>query len=73
MELSLEAILYYLIVIDVTFAVLGAWTGIGKSAYRKLVGGMSKHLPLTRGWATLYLVLVIWLGYTLSRLGIIGF
>ena len=71
MEFSIEAIIYYLIAIDAVFAAISAWTGLGKETFKKL-GPHTRYFPITRGWATLYLALVIWLGCALSRLDIIG-
>lgn len=72
MELSIEAIIYYLIVLDALIANIVAWTGVGgRIVHSSKV--FSKYLPITKGWTTLYIVLVIWLGCALSRLEVIGF
>jgi hypothetical protein len=67
MALGIEAIIWYLVLIDAIFANLTVlfwkkWWN--KKKWRK-------WLPLTGWWTLLYLVIVAWLGYALFRLGII--
>lgn len=68
--MEIEAIIYYLILIDALSANIVAWTGFGKQLLHSSVF-VKRHLPITRGWAVLYLVLVLWLGFALIRLEII--
>jgi len=39
--------------------------------YKKKLPRVSKHLPLTKGWAFVYLALVLWIGWTLCRLSVL--
>lgn len=67
---SIESILYYLVFLDALFAVLVAWSGRGEILNKK-IGFVSRSFPITRGWTLYYLVLVLWVGYALTRLDII--
>jgi hypothetical protein len=70
MTFSIEMIIYYLVLIDAVSATTAAWTGYGAVMNRRFsIFGV--YFPITRGWTTYYLVLVIWIGYALARLGII--
>ena len=71
MYMSIEMILYYLILIDAIGANITAWTGLGEAVFKR-VGVFSKYFPITRGWTTYYLILVLWIGYALVRLGVVG-
>lgn len=67
--MNIEAIIFYILVIDSIAANLfvqfdGKW-------YTKHFRVFSRMFPLTAGWALLYLVLVIWIGTLLVRLGAI--
>lgn len=70
MELSLESILYYLVFIDALIAVFLAWSGRGEELNQKY-GVFSRFFPITRGWTLYYLILVLWIGFALTRLDII--
>jgi len=70
MKLSFEAVLFFVIFLDATICTIVAWLWIGKLYYLKNFPVMQRYFPLTRGWATYYLVLVIWVGYALVRVGI---
>ena len=41
--------------------------------YKKTFKGLWKHFPVTKGWAAFYLVLVLWVGYGLYRLGVLPY
>jgi hypothetical protein len=66
----IEGIIWYLVLLDSLGANIAAWF-FPKWA-KKNFKWVFKHLPLTKGWAATYLVLVLWVGYSLSRLGIIS-
>ena len=68
--LSPEAVIYYVVFTDAVIAMLIAWSGKSDSVNRKL-GLLARYLPITRGWTLYYLVLVLWTGYALTRLGVI--
>jgi hypothetical protein len=69
---NIEAIIWYAFVFDSLGANIAAWF-FPKSAkwFKKKLPQVSKHLPLTKGWAFVYLVLVLWVGWTLDRLGVL--
>lgn len=69
MATSLEAIIFYLLVIDSVGAVVISFCCA--KWYKKNYKGFWKHFPATKGWAIFYLILVLWVGYGLMRLGII--
>jgi hypothetical protein len=66
---SIEAIIFYLILIDSIGANVTAW--FFANWYKKNVRWWNKHFPATKGWALWYLILVLWIGYGLQRLGMI--
>ena len=68
MVYTIESIIFYLILIDAIATNIVAWF-FGKW-YKKSAKGWAKHFPVTKAWATWYLVLVLWIGYALFRLGI---
>ena len=69
MEFTIEGILWYLVFVDSIFANLIVW--FFPNWYEKKFINMSKYFPANKGWSLLYLVLVLWIGYALSRLGYI--
>ena len=71
MDITVEAIIFYLILIDAVGANITAWTGIGEQMFKKF-GVFTRYFPITRGWTTYYLVLVLWIGCALLRLGVVG-
>lgn len=66
---SFEAVIFYLVLLDAVGANILSWC-CGKW-YKKNYKGIYKHFPSTKGWAIAYLVLVLWVGYGLTRLAII--
>lgn len=70
MEFSFEMVIYYLILIDAVSALIAAWTGYG-ATINKRYSIFGIYFPITKGWTSYYLILVIWLGCALARLGII--
>lgn len=62
MELSLPAVIFYLLLIDSLGANLLAWSGDGKKWYKRNFRIFSRYFPATKGWATYYLILVLWIG-----------
>ncbi len=72
MALTLEAIVFYVILLDSICANIAAWCSPKLMKwYTKYWKSFSKVFPLAKGWTTFYLLLVIWIGYGLSRLSII--
>ncbi len=68
--MTLEAIIYYLVLLDSVIANLVIWF-FPKWYKKNTHKGFAKHFPASRGWALMYLILVIWIGWTLSRLGVV--
>ncbi|MAG07285.1 hypothetical protein CMI46_00520 [Candidatus Pacearchaeota archaeon] len=70
MVYTVESIIYYLVLIDAIGANVVSWL-FAKWYKKNMHKGIVKHLPATKGWAVVYLGLVLWVGYGLLRLGII--
>jgi hypothetical protein len=69
MVLSIEALLWYFILIDSIGANITAW--FFPNWYKKKFKKIQKHFPASKSWCTWYLVLVLWLGYALTKLNVI--
>jgi len=69
MEFNLEAILWYALAADCSFAFTVTW--FLKDWYDSAVPGIAKHFPATKAWSIVYLVLTLWLGSALLRAGIL--
>ena len=75
MVFNLEAILFYIILADSITANILVWFG-GKKYnkwYNKTFKWWAKRFPATKGWLGWYLLLVLWIGYTLYRMGILPY
>ena len=66
----IEGVFWYLFLLDAVGANITAWF-CADWFKKNFKGAFWKHLPLTKGWSVVYLVLVLWVGYGLLRLGII--
>ncbi len=66
MRTDFFAIICYLLLFDSLSANVIAWTR-GKGWYRRNFRLMSRAFPITRGWTTYYLVLVLWITYLTFR------
>jgi len=66
---NIEAIIFYLILLDSVGANLTAFC-CGKW-YKKNFKTFSKYFPVVQGWTIWYLILVLWIGFSLNRLGIL--
>lgn len=69
MPINIEAISYYLFLIDSIFANLIIW--FLPNWYKKNFKKYHKFLPLTKLWSGVYFVIILWLGYALIRLGVL--
>ena len=70
--MNIEAIIWYIFLLDSIGANIFVWFVPGTVKwYQRNFKTASKYLPLTKGWAFVYLILVLWVGYTLVRLGIL--
>ncbi len=65
-------IIFYLLLIDSIGANLMAWSN-GQRWFQRHFRIFSRYFPLTRGWTTLYLILVIFIGIILSNFGVLSF
>ncbi len=68
MEMSFETILFIILLIDSIGANLLSWTD-GKKWYRKNFRIFSRNFPLTKGWTTLYFILVLIIGALVNNSG----
>lgn len=62
--MSIETIIFYILLVDSIGANLVSWTG-GRQWYQRNMRLMSRYFPATRGWTTYYLILVIFIGFIL--------
>lgn len=65
--MSIEAIIFYLLVIDSVGCNLLVL--LGRNWYTKHFRIFSRWFPPAEGWALYYLILVLWIGSLLLRLG----
>ncbi|MFC1721242.1 hypothetical protein ACFLY0_01055 [Patescibacteria group bacterium] len=72
MELSIYSIIFYLLLIDSVSANVIAWSG-GRAWYAKHFHIIARYLPMAKGWATYYLILVVWIGFILYKFGELQF
>ena len=70
MVVSFETVIFYLFLIDSIGANLVAF--FCPKWYTKNYKGFVKLFPLTKGWTLFYLVLVLWVGSGLYRLGVLS-
>ncbi|HEX8994131.1 MAG TPA: hypothetical protein VF803_02665, partial [Candidatus Paceibacterota bacterium] len=65
--MSIEAIVFYLLVLDSVSCNLVAW--FGEDWYARHFRIFSRLFPATVGWALYYFILVMWVGSLLWRMG----
>lgn len=65
--MSIEAVIFYLLLIDSLSANLIVW--FGEVWYIKHFRIFSRFFPPAKGWALYYLILVLWVGSLLYRSG----
>ena len=68
MDYTLELIIFIVLLIDSIGANLMAWSG-GRMWYQRNFRLMSRYFPITKGWTTYYLILVLIMGLMLYRFG----
>jgi len=68
---NIEAIVYYGFLLDSVGANILSWCYPGWN--KKHNKGIWKHLPVTKGWTLIYLVLVLWIGWALYRLNVLPY
>jgi len=69
MEISIEEIVFYILLIDSLGANAMAWGTKGKW-YRRNFRIFSRNFPLSKGWTSYYLLIVLWIGFMLYRAGV---
>jgi len=67
MEINIESIIFYILLIDALGANWLAWSG-KQTWWQRQMAPIAKYFPLSRGWTTYYLILVLLLGIMLYRL-----
>ena len=73
MNITFETIAFYILLIDSIGANIISWFGLGNSWYSKHLSAFARQFPITQGWTTYYLLLVIWVGSLLYRIGLLNF
>ena len=69
---NIEAIIWYAVLLDSIGANIAVWFFPScVKWYKKKMPRFSKFLPLTKGWALVYLAFTIWVGSALARLGVL--
>jgi len=69
MAFNIEAVIWYAFLLDSVGANVVAWTC--HDWFMKRFPRLFKHFPLRKGWALLYLSLVLWVGSVLLRLEVL--
>lgn len=72
MESTIYSVIFYLLLIDSIGANLISWGG-GEKWWKNHLRIISRYFPVTKGWTTYYLVLVIFIGIILYRFGVLSF
>jgi len=68
MHISWEEIVFIALLVDSLCANILAWSGMKNNKwYNKRLGLFACYFPLSRGWTTFYLVLVVYIGYLSMR------
>ena len=66
MNTSPEFIVFYLLLVDSVGCFLMTWLG-GANWYKKTFKVFARQFPVTKGWATYYLLLVLFIGWILFK------
>ena len=69
--MNVELIIWYVVLIDSVVANLMVWFSLKFMNWYKKIW-FAKFFPMTKGWAAFYFILVLWIGYCLSRMGILS-
>ena len=69
MDFNFEAFIWYILAADCAFAL--AVSFFSQDWYRESFPEVFKHFPATKAWCMVYLILILWLGYSLHRQGIL--
>lgn len=68
---NIEAIIWWAFLADSIGANIIAW--FFSNWLKKNYKGFWKHVPVTKAWAGFYLLLILWIGFALYRLGILPY
>ncbi len=68
--MTIEAVIFYLLLIDSVSYMLVVL--FGDKWYTKHFHVFSRFFPPAKGWGVYYLVLVLWIGSLLFRMGALG-
>jgi len=68
-DVSFEVVIFFVLLIDAVVANIVAW--LKPQWYRSRFGIISRYFPVTKGWTTYYLILVLWIGYLLIKFGVL--
>ena len=71
-QLSLEIVIFILLLIDSIGANAFTWLG-GDKWYKKHFRIVSRYVPASKAWTSWYFILVLWIGVMLIRSGHITF
>tara|TARA_Y100000310_G_scaffold326771_1_gene392124 strand:- start:2219 stop:2443 length:225 start_codon:yes stop_codon:yes gene_type:complete len=71
MQIYVETILFYLFLLDCLAYNVLAWTK--DKWHNKLTHWASQHFPLNKLMAAYYLSIILWLGFALYRMQLLGF
>ena len=63
-------VVFYFLLLDSIVANIIAWTDWDRWYYRTF-HLISRYFPITRGWTTYYLILVLWLGVVMFSTGLL--
>lgn len=63
--MTIEQIVFYLLLLDSVCANIVAW--VSAEWYTRHLRLISRWFPITKGWTTYYLLLVLWIGYLTSH------
>jgi len=66
MNYSVETIIFLVLLIDSVSVNIFAWFGGYEKWYPRT---LSRLFPITKGWTGYYLVLVLFIGYLLNKMG----
>lgn len=67
--MSIDTIIFYLLLIDSLGANFVAW--FGEKWYTRNFRIFSRYFPVSKGWCFYYLILVLWAGSILCRAGML--
>ena len=69
MDFNFQALFWYILAADCAFANSVAW--FAQDWYREECPSIFKHFPATKAWCSVYLLLILWLGHSLHKQGIL--